>query len=297
MTQLSGASVPFVILDVFADGAFVGNPLAVVLDADGLTGAQMQLLAREFGFSETAFPLPPEDGEAADYRLRIFTPDVELPFAGHPSVGTAWYLAQVGRVRTGRVVQQCGVGLLPIEVTAEEATLTGGPASVSEPVEPAPALTAVGLDTADLVDDEVCIASTGLPFAVLFVRPESLGRCEPDLQLLRSAFRHPHQGTGVYVVAWDPGERRARARMFAGDIGAPEDPATGSAALALGARLVAGGAFGDGTHAFTVEQGVDMGRPSLLTVTCDVRDGRPERLQVTGGSVLIAEGRIAVPDG
>lgn len=285
----------FVILDVFTDRAFAGNPLAVVLDGDALTGDQMQLLATEFGFSETAFPLPPSDGAAADYRLRIFTPDVELPFAGHPSVGTAWYLAQVGRVRTGRVIQQCGVGLLPIEVTGDVATLTGGPASVSEPVEPAPALAAVGLDPVDLVDDEVRIASTGLPYAVLFVRPESLGRCQPDLQLLRSVFRHPHEGTGVYVVAWDADARRARARMFAGDIGGPEDPATGSAALALGARLVVGGAFGDGTHVFSVEQGVEMGRPSLLTVTCEVRDRRPRRVKVTGGSVLVAEGQIAVP--
>lgn len=296
MTRLSGTSVPFVILDVFTDRAFAGNPLAVVLDAEALTGDQMQLLAREFGFSETAFPLRPTDGGRADYRLRIFTPDVELPFAGHPSVGTAWYLAQLGRIGTGQVTQQCGVGLLPIEVTTEGATLTGGPASVSGPVDPRQALAAVGLDPVDLVDDEVRIASSGLPYAVLFVRPEALGRCRPDLRLLRDAFRHPHEGTGVYVVVWDADQRHARTRMFAGDIGTPEDPATGSAALALGARLVAGGAFDDGRHTITVEQGVDMGRPSLLTVTCDVRDGRPVRLQVTGGSVLIAEGRITVPD-
>lgn len=298
MSQLPQSALPYAVLDVFTDRAYGGNPLAVVLDAEELTGGQMQLLAREFNFSETAFPLRPSEAEraaGADYRLRIFTPEVELPFAGHPSVGTAWYLARLGRIPVGRVGQQCGVGLLPVDVTAETATLTGGPASVSAPIDPTAALEAVGLTPADLVTDEVRIASTGLPYALLFVGPDALARCRPDLQLLRRAFTGPHEGTSVYVVVWDAAARRARARMFAGDIGSPEDAATGSAALALGAGLVAAGAFTDGSHTFTVEQGVDMGRPSQLTVTCDVVSGQTERLQVTGSSVLVAEGRIMVP--
>jgi trans-2,3-dihydro-3-hydroxyanthranilate isomerase len=295
---MSQASLPYAVIDVFTDRPYGGNPLAVVLDAEGLTTDQMQLLAREFNFSETAFPLRPTEAErtaGADYHLRIFTPDVELPFAGHPSVGSAWYLAQLGRIPVGRVGQQCGVGLLPVEVTSGSATLTGGQASVSGPVDPAAALRSVGLTPADLVEGEVRIASTGLPYALLFVGEDALSRCRPDLQLLRSAFTGPHEGTSVYVVVWDAATRHARTRMFAGDIGTPEDAATGSAALALGAGLVAAGAFPDGTHTFTVEQGVDMGRPSELVVACDVASGVAKRSQVTGRSVLVAEGRIMVP--
>jgi trans-2,3-dihydro-3-hydroxyanthranilate isomerase len=287
-------SLPYVVVDVFTDRPFAGNPLAVVLDADRLSDRQLQLIAREFNLSETAFPIAPGD-PAADYRLRIFTPTVEVPFAGHPSVGSAWWLARSGRIGTGLVHQECGAGLLPVTVTDEGATLTGGAASVSEPVDATAALSAVGLSRAHLVDDEVRIASTGLAFAVVFVTPDAVARCVPDMAVLRTDFAHPRPATGVYVVDWDAEARHAKVRMFAGDLGSAEDPATGSAALALGARLVARGDLSEGKQTFTVEQGVDMGRPARLTVTCDVVRGAVERIQVTGGAVLVAEGRIAVP--
>jgi trans-2,3-dihydro-3-hydroxyanthranilate isomerase len=287
-------SLPYVVLDVFTDRPFAGNPLAVVMDADRLSGGQLQRIAREFNLSETAFPMAPTD-DGADYRLRIFTPTVEVPFAGHPSVGSAWWLARSGRIGTGVVHQECGAGVLPVTVTDEGATLTGGAASVSDPVDAGTALSAVGLNQADLVDDEVRIASTGLPFAIAFVAADAIARCAPDMAVLRTEFAHPRPATGVYVVDWDAERRHAKVRMFAGDLGSAEDPATGSAALALGARLVARGDLPDGTQTFTVEQGVDMGRPARLTVTCDVTQGAVDRLQVTGGAVLVAEGRIAVP--
>ncbi|MEJ7703944.1 MAG: PhzF family phenazine biosynthesis isomerase [Geodermatophilaceae bacterium] len=110
------------IVDVFTDVAFTGNPLAVVLDADDLSTEQMQALAREFNLSETAFPLP---STVADYRLRIFTPQAELPFAGHPSIGAAHTLARLGRLTAGPVVQECGAGLLPLHVAADSVRLTG----------------------------------------------------------------------------------------------------------------------------------------------------------------------------
>jgi trans-2,3-dihydro-3-hydroxyanthranilate isomerase len=287
-------SLPYAVLDVFTDRPFAGNPLAVVIDADGLTDGQLQCIAREFNLSETAFPMAPT-ADGADYRLRIFTPTVEVPFAGHPSVGSAWWLTRSGRIGTGLVHQECGAGVLPVTVTDQGATMTGGPASVSEPVDAGSALSAVGLSRGDLVDDEVRIASTGLAFAIVFVTPDALSRCAPDMAVLRTEFAHPRPATGVHVVDWDAERRHAKVRMFAGDLGSAEDPATGSAALALGARLVARGDLPDGTQTFTVEQGVDMGRPSRLTVTCEVTQGAVERLQVTGGAVLVAEGRIAIP--
>jgi trans-2,3-dihydro-3-hydroxyanthranilate isomerase len=291
-------TLPFVVLDVFTDRPFAGNPLAVVMDGEHLNRTQMQQLAREFNLSETAFPLRPtatDSASGADYVLRIFTPEVELPFAGHPSVGSAWWLAKTGRIATGVVHQLCGEGLLPLRVSDREATLTGGRARVGEPMSPETALAAVGLDADALSDPEVRISTTGLAYAVLFVEPEQVARCRPDVQILRDEFSHPHEATGVYVVAWDASARHARARMFAGDIGSPEDPATGSAALALGAQLVAKGAFPDGRSTFTIDQGVEIGRPSRLTVTCDVVAGEAEQLQVSGSAVLVSEGTVSVP--
>jgi trans-2,3-dihydro-3-hydroxyanthranilate isomerase len=291
-------SLPFVIVDVFADRPFAGNPLAVVTDGEALSTAQMQHIAREFNLSETAFPLrptPEQKAQGADYHLRIFTPAVELPFAGHPSVGSAWWLARSAVIATGNVMQLCGEGLLPIHVDSDGATLTGGAARVSEPVDPTDALAAVGLDSADLAGAEVRVASTGLAYAVLLVHDDALASCSPDSATLQRAFSYPSEATGVYVVAWDKLAKRARARMFAGDIGSVEDPATGSAALALGAFLAATGELANGTHEVLVEQGIEMGRPSQLLVRSKVSDGWPQRITVSGKAVLVSQGRISVP--
>lgn len=291
-------SLPYVILDVFTDRPFAGNPLAVVMGAEGLTGEQMLQITREFNLSETAYPLQPTEVEratGADYVLRIFTPGSEVPFAGHPSVGTAWCLAHTGQIPLGNVRQQCGVGLLPVEVSATGASLTAGPATVTGPIDAGRALAAVGLASSDLVNVDVRIASTGLAYAVLFVHPDALGRCQPDMAVLRAEFAYPQAATGVYVVAWDGERRHAGARMFAGDLGQAEDAATGSAALALGALLVDQGHFTDGSHEVTIDQGVEMGRPSRLTVTCDVVSGALARLRVSGCVVKVAEGSVVVP--
>lgn len=292
------ASLPYVVLDVFTDRPYAGNPLAVVMDAEGLSGEQMQTITRQFNLSETAFPLTPSRAEltaGADYVLRIFTPGSEVPFAGHPSVGSAWWLARCGRISTGEARQLCGEGLLPVEVTPDAATLTGGRPMVSGPLEADRALAAVGLDVSDLVRDEMWISSTGLPFAYVFVTAASLSRCRPDITVLRDEFSHPQPATGVSLVVWDSRRQHARVRVFAGDIGSAEDAATGSAALGLGALLVANAELGDGTHEVTIDQGVEMGRPSRLVVSCDVVDGAAARLRVTGRVVKVAEGRIVVP--
>ena len=274
------------VVDVFTEQAFAGNPLAVVLGADALDTAALQAIANEFNLSETAFPM---DVAAPDYRLRIFTPEVELPFAGHPSVGAAWVLAQRGLLSPGPVVQSCGAGRLAlvVEPAGGPVTLTGGTPTLGPARDPAPVLRAVGLSARDLIGVEPRTAGTGLEWTYLLVRSDALAAGTPDLPALRSL-----GGAGVSVFAWD-GEV-ARSRVFAGGVGVAEDPATGSAALALGAWLVATGALPDG-GAYDVVQGVEMGRPSLLSCSVSAADGEPVAATVRGQVVPVAAGRIRVP--
>src|SRR4051812_6091690 len=220
------SSLDYHVVDVFTATPYAGNPLAVVLGADDLSTAQMQSLAREFNLSETTFPMAAtQDG--ATYRLRIFTPSAELPFAGHPSVGSAWVMRGLGRIGDGTIVQECGAGLLPLEVTASSIALTGGAPTVGEPLDAAPFLAAVGLADLDLAGTPVRLAGTGLEFAFLHVRDDALARCSPDIARLAEL-----GNGGVSVFSVD--EARMHVRVFAGGVGITEDPATGSAALGLG---------------------------------------------------------------
>ena len=287
MTSLD-AILDYRVVDVFTSTPYAGTPLAVVLGADDLSTRQLQSLAREFNLSETSFPMAPTSDEAT-YRLRIFTPATELPFAGHPSVGAAWVMRRLGRIGDGEVVQECGAGLLPLSVTEDAITLTGGAASLGEPLDAAPFLSAVGLGDADLEGTPVRWAGCGLEFAFLHVTEAALLRCEPDLaQLARLG------NGGVSVFAPDGG--RMHVRVFAGGVGVPEDPATGSAALGLGVFLVGSGLLPDsGRASYIVEQGIEMGRPSRLECELVVTDGKVTSATVTGSVVPIAEGRIAVP--
>lgn len=273
------------VVDVFTDRPFAGNPLAVVLDADGLPTASLQALAKEFNLSETAFPMA--DAEA-DYLLRIFTPATELPFAGHPSVGTAWLLRSLGRLGDGRVVQRCGAGLLPLSVSADRVELTGGALSVGDPVDATPYLRAVGLAGSGTA--RVC--SAGLPFVYVEVPDADVVAAVPDGGALRAV---SGDAGGVVVFAWRDGV--SHARVFAGGVGVLEDPATGSAAAAFGAWLVASGYVpGDAETPYVVLQGAEMGRPSRIEGTVVARGGVAVETRVAGGAVAIATGRIRVPD-
>ena len=282
------AALDYHVVDVFTTTPYAGNPLAVVLGADDLSTRQLQSLAREFNLSETAFPMAAtKDG--ATYRLRIFTPATELPFAGHPSVGAAWVMRRLGRIDDGEIVQECGAGLLPLAVSADTITLTGGAASLSEPLDAAPFLAAVGLGDADVGGTPVRWAGCGLDFAFLHVHESALTRCAPDLAQLA------HLGNGgvsVFAAAAD----RMHVRVFAGGVGVAEDPATGSAALGLGVFLVGSGLLpGSGRTSYVVEQGIEMGRPSRLECSLEVTDGTVTSATVSGSVVLIAQGCIAVP--
>jgi trans-2,3-dihydro-3-hydroxyanthranilate isomerase len=276
------------VVDVFTDEAYAGNPLAVVLDADPLTDRQMQSIAREFNLSETTFVLTPTAPDAT-YRLRIFTPNVELPFAGHPSIGTAWLLSRLGRYGTGTVLQECGAGLLPIDVDGTGAELTGGPVSKSDPLPSEKFVAAVGASASDVVGTPVRWCGCGIDFGYVHVGDAALARLAPDVQQLAAL-----GNAGVCAFSFDG--TRAHSRVFAAGAGVAEDPATGSAALGLAVFLVASGLLPpDGISAFEVAQGAEMGRPSRLAVTVTAEAGDVTQARVKGGVVPVAAGRISPP--
>ena len=279
------STLEYEIVDVFTDRPFAGNPLAVVFGADGLARDQMQALAREFHLSETVFVLPPTQ-PGATYRARIFTPTVELPFAGHPSVGAAVTQMRRGLFPAGPVRQECGAGVLPVEVRADgSATLTGGTPEVGPALDPAPLLDGVGLGPDDAAGPPPREAGCGISFTYLGVRRDAVSRA------VAGAFP-----VDVCVFAWDPSVNRSHARVFAGASGVAEDPATGSAALGFGVYLVASSLLpGDRESSYVVHQGIELHRPSTLDCTVLADGGSAVRATVTGHVVPIARGEIAVP--
>ncbi|MCF6509251.1 PhzF family phenazine biosynthesis protein [Blastococcus sp. MG754426] len=290
------------VVDVFAPRAFAGNPLAVVFGADELTTEQCQALANEFALSETSFLCAPTEpgadhpgapgGPKADYRVRIFTPYAELPFAGHPSVGAAHTLVRTGRLPAGTLRQECGAGILDVVVDGDGATLSGGSPTLQDGPAPDRLAEAVGLDAADLTGVPSDVAGCGLPFGYLSVCPDAVDRAEPDPRALAGL----DVGEGVSVLSWDAATATARARVFARDLVWGEDPATGSAALGAGVWLVESGLLaGEGTSGYTVRQGERMGRPSVLECTVTAAGGRAVAATVRGAVVPVAAGRIRVP--
>lgn len=283
------------IVDVFTDRAFAGNPLAVVHGAADLPGAALQTIAAEFGLSETAFLLPPT-APSADYRLRIFTPRTELRFAGHPSVGSAWVLARAGLIPIGPVVQECAAGLIDVQVDQTGAQVDGATPAVGPPVDGAALAAAVGLTPTEL-DPSLGpgVAAAGAPFAFLPVLPAAVARTAADPDGIRAVVPEP---LGVAVVAFNRDTRHGHVRMFRPESRSGEDPATGSAAVALAVFLVDRGALASqGRSMFTVLQGAEIGRPSRLDVAVVAENGVATRTSVRGGVVAVAQGELVTwPD-
>ena len=293
--------------DVFTNRRFGGNPLAVLPEAEGLSGEQMQRIAREFNYSETTFVLPPED-PAHTRRVRIFTPAAEIPFAGHPNVGTAFVLAATGTVpRDGeslRMVFEEGAGPVPVGVRFEADRPVFCELRAPQPLAlgatPPVALTAVsvGLPPEAIVTGThpPRVASAGLPFLCvelhdLSALTEARVREEPHRELMAGC-----GGEGLLLYTRETGDPAVdlRARMYAPLHGVPEDPATGSANLALAGLLAACAPERDGTYAWKIAQGLEMGRPSLLEATATKRGGEVAALCIGGRSVLVCEGEIEV---
>jgi trans-2,3-dihydro-3-hydroxyanthranilate isomerase len=290
----------FVTLDVFTERRFAGNPLAVVLDAEGLEATAMQSIAREFNHPETVFVLPPAD-PAHRARLRIFTPARELPFAGHPTIGTAVLLSRIdGGTAAREIVVEEGIG--PVRCLTEPTGDGRGRARFTLPQLPTPAGAAPddpALAAAlGLAPDEIGFGgfrasrwSAGLPVTFVPIAGlAAIGRCRPDPSKLPATVGD----NPVYVFCdetVEPGHA-FHARMFAPRLGVPEDPATGAAAAAFAGVLAARGGLADGEHAFRIEQGYEMGRPSLIGLTLVLAGGKLVSASVGGNAVIVTQGTI-----
>ena len=288
------------LLDVFTDVPFGGNQLAVFPDAAPLDAGDMQRIAGELALSETAFVLPSRRPDAA-WRLRIFTPRIELPFAGHPSIGAARVLADLGMVDRAadeaRFALDEEAGLVPVRVrygTAQPfAELTAAQLPVRGPQPPAASQLAamLGIDAQDIDASGARPAawSVGVPFLFVPLRSTTaLARARIDLDRWRSLLS-AWWAVHLYLFV-QPAPGDIRARMFAPAMGIAEDPATGAAAAAIAGLLAGLAPAGDDTLRWTIRQGVEMGRPSLLAVAADRAGGRLTEVRVGGASVRIGDG-------
>jgi trans-2,3-dihydro-3-hydroxyanthranilate isomerase len=287
----------FETVDVFTDRRFGGNPLAVLPDARGLSGAEMQSIAREFNLSETTFVLPAREA-AHTAEVRIFTPAAELGFAGHPNVGTALVLALRMPTRPDRVVFEEKAGLVAIRFDwsgTPQATLDA-PQPLKRGTEVPPEVVAfcVGL-RADQVLTRThppCIAGVGTDFVIAEVSADGLAAAQPDTAAMREAARRfPVRPIGFPVHLYVREGGVLRTRMFAPLTGVPEDPATGSANVALAALLLE--LDGVAEHRLTIHQGVEMGRPSLLHASAR-RTPDGVRAEIGGGAVPVMRGWLQI---
>ena len=291
----------YITVDVFTDRAFGGNPLAVILDAGGLSTAQMQAIASEFNYSETTFVLPPQD-PTHDAQVRIFTVNSEIPFAGHPNVGTAFVLATQAARPPARLVFEEKAGLVPVEILTEDGKVAGAELTAPQGLKKLTHLTAeqaaacVSLSAADIRTDRhpPQNVSVGLPFLVAeLASRDALRRARPDADAFARTL--PCDGSeAVYLYTRDVPAAEAcdlQARMFhPGSSGLSEDPATGSATAAAAALLADLASERDGELKLRIGQGVDMNRPSLLLTRVLKANGVVMSAHVGGACVQMMEG-------
>jgi trans-2,3-dihydro-3-hydroxyanthranilate isomerase len=283
--------VQFEVVNMFSDRPFAGSALGVVPDAEGLSAQTMQRIATELNLPETAFVLRPSSA-AASYRVRVFTPSKESPWGGHSSIGTASTLARLGKIPTGRIVQECGPKLLSLLVASDRATVTGAGPWESRQVDLRSMLTACGLEQEDVAATPRAVGFGPL-FHYLPVRADAVARARLNASQM--------DATGladVFVFNWNSRQRTAHARLFAPGFEIPEDPACSSVALGLGLWLVGAGWLpgSDGIHEYRIRQGVELGRPATLDCAVTVRGGGPTAVSVTGRVVPTIHGRVSVLD-
>ncbi len=299
----------FAILDVFTDRPLAGNPLAVVLDSEGLDTDRMQQIAGEFNLSETVF-VGPAENPAHSARIRIFTPKQEVPFAGHPTVGTAILLAQerfgtVDREQDAMIVLEetigdvrCGVRLLPDEPAFAEFDVPKLSEAAGEPGRTDTIAAALSLAPQEIgfENHQPSVYSAGTPFTFVPVRDlQTIGRAATNLNLWDAAFGGgDNVGAFLYCRQTIHTNSAFHARMFAPSAGIAEDPATGSAVAAFAGPILQFDQPTGGAHRYTVEQGYQMGRPSMIGLEIECSNGHLDAARISGQAVLVAQGVLAV---
>jgi trans-2,3-dihydro-3-hydroxyanthranilate isomerase len=296
----------FITVDVFTDRRFGGNPLAVVLNGRELTTEQMQCIAAEFNLAETTFVLPPKDpAHAAE--VRIFTPRAELPFAGHPNIGTAFVLARPSSANGGVVrepiVFEERVGRVRLDLIRDGTSVVGARLAAPQSLvrgedialDVVAAACSIGVSDIETANHPPCIASCGIPFALAELKTRSsLAAAQPRSEVFSEHLR-ADRVTGVLLYAFDKeGGVDVQARMFAPLYGVPEDPATGSANVALAGFLASLRSETDLTLQLRIAQGVDMGRPSLLEAMAEKRNNRITGMWIGGRCVTMMRGSLSL---
>lgn len=295
----------FYVVDVFTAKPFEGNPLAVVLDGEGLDDAAMLAIAREFNLSETVFVQEPDD-PVHSAKVRIFTPGGELPFAGHPTVGTAALLAELrapGHLSPGVVIAlEENIGLVRVEVSRKPGERSRAVFGIPKLPECLPLIfdpdlvaRALGLEPLDLGFGAHGLSawSAGVPFVMVPVKDlETIGRAHvADMTVWRQAFGATGKGAAfLYTRETGNPDHHIRARMFHPLGGIPEDPATGGAVAAFSGLAAMVERPDDGTHQLVIEQGFEMGRPSLIALDLDIHGGRLVAARIGGSVVRMSEG-------
>lgn len=289
----------FILCDVFTDRPFGGNQLAVFPNASDIPESLLQAYAREINFSETTYVLPPRK-EGHTHRVRIFTPTQEIPFAGHPNVGTAAVLASLTAAGKADFVLDEDVGTVGVTATVDGsrgfAELTLEKPAETQPEDFAPARLAAMLSIPEGKVGPLApwSMSVGLPFfCVPLADRAAVAEARLDLAVWEQVLPPGVWSRDVYAVAGDfaPGGA-LKARMWAPADGVPEDPATGSAAAALAGSLAARLPAPDGMFAWTIEQGAELGRPSLINASAEKRDGKVVAIRVGGGVAIVGEGQF-----
>jgi trans-2,3-dihydro-3-hydroxyanthranilate isomerase len=296
----------YVTVDVFTDRLFGGNPLAVVLDAVGLSTAQMQAIAREFNYSETTFVLPPRD-PAHDAEVRIFTPVVELPFAGHPNVGTAFVLAARAASTPTRLLFEERAGLVPVAIQSEAGRVVGAELTAPAPfkalstISPEQVAACLSLQPTDIRTDRHLpqVISVGIPVLVAeLTSREAVAKARPDATAFARTLP-PNGSSELYFYTREvpaseaPCEVQAR-MFFPGASGLIEDPATGAATVDAAALFAALDPMADGELTTCFGQGFDMGRPSILRARVVKQSGQIKSVHVGGRCVTVMEGTFVL---
>jgi trans-2,3-dihydro-3-hydroxyanthranilate isomerase len=296
----------FITVDVFTDRRFGGNPLAVVLDAEGLGAGGMQSIAAEFNLAETTFVLPPRD-PSHTAQVRIFTPRAELPFAGHPNVGTAFVLAQLESIFGNRVgdplIFEEKAGVVRVHLIKQDGEVlgarVGAPGRLTRGAEIPSALvaSACSLDADAIVSDQhrPCVVSCGLPFAFAQLTSRSaLAGAQPRAEVFSEHIRRD-LAAGIMLYVGDKHDNvDLHVRMFAPLLGIPEDPATGSGNAALAGLLASLRPERDLKLQLGIAQGIEMGRPSLLEALAEKRDGEVTAMWIGGKCVPVMRGTLEV---